>query len=62
MTAATSEQLQGDSLKAISFLSAWHAAVSGYPTLTAIHVDPITGKKGKVETKVFPPNTQTQKS
>ena len=51
---APAEQLTdfpvGQTAVAIGFLKGW----GGYPTLTAIFVDPITGKTGRIETKAFP--------
>jgi len=58
-TAAPSDEpdveLKHNTAGAVSFLKQY----PGYPTLTAIHTDPVTGKKGLIETKAFPDSDPT---
>jgi hypothetical protein len=51
----TDELPKPETIKAVRFLTEW----PGYPTLTAIHTDPVTGEKGLIETKAFPPDPTT---
>jgi hypothetical protein len=47
-------------LKAVGFLKDYCAATSTYPVLTALHIDPDTGVKGKIESQAFKFNAQAE--
>jgi hypothetical protein len=45
--------VRGDTPKAVEFLQQWCEATRTYPVTTAIHTDPATGVKGKIESQAF---------